>query len=220
MNTSRRYLITAIASAIFAVASYADTRLVIWDGFNTVTIDDNVGPDTNPLAGFINYSGIIGDWNVAYTAGIVVQGGSSPVLDLGGSVLSNANANGTLNMWFLSNDFGPSANPSGYSGVMTGSSTANSFYYGIGYNTSNQITSGTWASGSPVYSSTLPINVNGTFPGGTLYGLNEQLGITARGASFTSFDAYATVPDSASTALMIGLGLLGLGLAARRNKVA
>jgi hypothetical protein len=48
----------------------------------------------------------------------------------------------------------------------------------------------------------------------------EVATIAHNGAGTTSFDAYVSVPDGGTTALLLGLGLVGLRLTGRRRKDA
>ena len=220
MNTIRKLLLTALATASLAVSSNAGT-LYLWDGLgNNVTVNDDGTGDNAAGLGVINWGGTMGTWTVFISSTGTTTGSlSSPTIDL--NVV--ATGNGFLGAYYGDIGFGPTNGSvkATIGGTLVANATVdNKTFLYLGNNVTPpgyatyQLTGATYT-GNP-FSGTEYSSINEAGP----YALYEAIYLTHRGYGTSSFDANLSVPDSASTALMIGLGLLGLGLAARRNKVA
>ena len=223
MNMFRKLLVTALASAGLAVSSYASPLIYIWDGTgNSMTINDNQSGDTSALSGVVNWSGTMGAWDVFVgTTGITSGTLSQPNLDL--NVVASSTSGGFLGVYYGDTGFGPTSGTvtATIGGTLGGNgSLVNSTAYtdgnDVGYpgNFTSILTTATYT-GNP-FSGSASAGLDDAGP----YGLYEAIYLTTTAAGTSSFDANLSVPDSSSTALLIGLGLLGIGVAARRNKAA
>ena len=222
MNTIRKLITAVLASAGLAVTSYAGAVLEIWtDNVSATFVYDNASGDSNGNIGSINWNGTVDGWDISVVGGKTVFGGTSPAVDLVALVTSSGNG-GTLRMFYGDNNFGPTSNASviGTIGGTTNGGNGTSVFFGAGFNDQNISEWGAWNGTTTVGGNPFWGGFNESLADSTLYSLQVQVEVTHRGAATTSFDAYVGVPDTASTALLISLGLMGVGVAARRNRRA
>ncbi len=224
MNITRKLLLTALASTGLAVSSYAGAVLYLADGSgHTMTINDNVGFDTSPTTGVITWSGSFGDWTVNLSAtGVTAGTAAMPDLDLSISASTTNATGGYLIAYYADTDFGPTTGTLSASigGTLkgTGSSADFASYYYAGNNVqppgyyTTMLTNHSFTGAA--FSGTDNVGFSATGP----YGLYDVVALTQTTAGTSSYDANVSViPDSVSTGLMIGLGMLCLGFAARRK---
>lgn len=228
MNTIRKTLLAAVASLGLAVSSHAGAVLFIYDGINMLTVTDNVyvnGVDTaadgSTVAGVVKWGGTFGMWDLDITtSGVTTGTASSPNLHL--NVAASSTGAGYLHVYYADTNFGPTngvvnAAIGGY--LATGADAYNYTFL----STTNDITppgaydvtltGAYFAAGA--FSGTQYAALNAVGP----YALYEAVYLTHTVGGSSSLDANLSVPDKASTALLIGLGLLGIGAAARRKKL-
>lgn len=213
-----------ISMLAFGLINAARAGTVLWLSLDTtigngddILVYDGLPGDSNPNGDVITWVGSIGVWNINVSTGLVTNGGSNPSIDF--NSVNHSTAAGDLYMAFSANGFGPSVGGSlnqSVGGTTAGSvefisTTGNSTLLNWGLPWVYQTFSGGSFSGdgsaSPTY--TNPFNIT------------QWAYIHHTGAGTTSFDAVTSVPEGGSTALMVGLSLVGLSLAASyRRKVA
>ena len=224
MNKLLKYLTLAAAVAGLAVGSaYAVPTLTISDGTTTQTITDGSAGDGNSNVGAVTWVGSVGAWTLNVDTGSTkpyVGSVSSPQMDL--SFLAGSNAAGTLTITFT--DWGFVVPNGQVNDMINGNSNV------AGTVTDNVIKN--WGLASAQNIVTLgPLNdlsFTSTGSGHVVLGaqavpndsLSIQVVITHNGAGLTSGDKLVTVPvpDGGTTAVLLGLGLLGVGFVARRFK--
>jgi len=215
--------ILAVAFTIGLTASaYAVPTLWITDGTNSVVISDQGAGDVSSVLGQVTWTGSIGNWNLNVDTGITYPALGTlvfPQLDLAFVAGSNGSG-GTLWIEFSADGFGPS---SGTSAASIGGTTDGTVAAWTGGGTSNALFDsstvledfGTF--GGPSFSGSL---IGGVVTNAGPYSLTEVIKITHGGSAITSGDLKLSVPDGGATALLLGLGLLGVGVFARRRKGA
>lgn len=211
-------ILTALSA--MTLATKAVPTLGFYDGTTEFFVADGSALDANPLAGVITYLGPIGNWSVNVTTGIAGGTTEFPTLDLS-SVNVSTSTGGFLNLGFVSDNLGPT---SGGLDVQVGGTTTGSVNFLSvvdSGNTSNffGLTSALQLSQGS-FTGAFSDSAYGAFSLNAPYSIYELAYITHNGAGTTSFDAYAAVPDGGTTALLLGLGLLGVGFIFRRLRPA
>jgi hypothetical protein len=227
MKTLLKYTFLTAAIAAFAGMANATPMLVIYSG-SWLVIADGCALDSNLQSGVIDYTGSLGNWTI--NMGTAVVGGSqtSPELSLTFSATSNSDSNGPLLLFFSNDNLGPTQNgtiSTSISGKISGAGTVSYF--------NNLTPSGTTASllltaGGPLvgdqngdYSS----SVSGVpFSSEGFYSLTEAIKITNLGVGQTASGVYSMidppvpVPDSGTTLMLLGAGLMGLSVVSRSRR--
>lgn len=212
MKTLLKCLAIAAAAGL-TISAYAVPTLEISDGTNTVTIADAGLGDLNGLAGAVTYIGAVGGWSLNVSTGVSDTGMAT--MDLN-SIDASAGA-GTLTISFSDIDF----TKTGSAFATIGGTTAGTVSYATYWDPNNKLFQLTDALTSQMFDSS-PYSgsaASSELLGGT-YSLTQVVTITHPGSGISSFDATLTVPDSGMTALLLGLGLLGMGVFARQRRVA
>jgi hypothetical protein len=217
MKKLTHYLALAAAFAGFSQIAQAVPMLKLFDGTTTIIITDNVGIDLDGTSGRILFNGTIGNWTITTDVGStfpVIGTLSKPQLDLSFNAVSNAGG-GTLVITFSADGFGP---------------TGNAFSSSIGGTTQGTVSTAAFGgTNNTVFSVVAPLTSQGPFTGafsGSVnspivtnagpYALTQQITITHAGAGITTGDALlSSVPDSGTSVLLLGVGLMLLALAAR-----
>lgn len=215
----RHFLGLAIAIAGLTQAAQALPSLRIFDGTTTITITDNAAGDSSGVAGRVVWDGTIGNWtlNTHVGTGYPVLGSlSNPVLDLSFNAVSNG-AGGTLTISFSVDGFGPT---SGSATAMIGGTAGGTVMYRTGGGTNNTLfnMSNILTTQGPFTSA-----FSGSATGGAInnvgpYSLTQQIQITHTGAGISTGNSLLTVPDSGTSVLLLGTGLMGLACMARLRK--
>ena len=225
MKTYIKKLIVLAATTGIALSASATPTLWLWQDWgagNTVIVADGSALDTMANANQVAYQGAVGDWYINFTAGILTGTASQPEMDL--SSVNFSSKASTLWVGFSADGFGPSP---GSATASIGGTTDGAIEYWSGLGTLNQSLPAAFDYPNPFLAfGSLPGTNNQSFSGSDSWMLNQEgtyslvqwVKITHSGAGNSSFNATLSVPDSGSTALLIVLGLIGIGFTARRNK--
>ncbi len=200
----------AAAAAGWVGSAYATPTLTLSDGTHT-------GTGTSGLygAGTDGFSGSVGSWNINVTTGISNSPGGLPGLDLNSIDEYSGSVGSTLTITFSDTGFTQNGSALADIGGTQSYSSGSTITFNTYWNTTNLLTTSGGLTSTPFSAiDTSSINPTGT------YSLTEVVTITANGPGESSFDANVTVPDGGTTALLVGLALIGMSLAARRLKLA
>ena len=164
-------------------------------------------------------NGTIGDFEFALTAMInVTPPPNNPALDLAGGVTFTGTGPATITLCVMGDGFVPLTPLSGGVG--------GSFHFETA--AGGTLFQTIMANGVPAVTNTVALNGTGTFasdlanitPSSAPFSLEDCVTITFNGPGFVSFDAgvFRGVPDSGATAVLLGIGLLAIGGAAKFRK--
>lgn len=215
----RKLFLSGLAALGLAVSSQATPVLVVWDDAgHSQWIYDNLAGDLASNSGQIAWLGSMGVWSLDVSVGVTTGSAANPIIDLSGS--STSTGAGVLSVWYGDNNFGPSL---GSINATIGGTLINgaTLRFLTAYNTANDpaapsfvLTDNTYTGNPFMGSDSAAFDQNGP------YSLVEKIVLTHTSAGTSSYDANVSVPDSASTAILMGFGLIGLGLVKRRNKLS
>jgi hypothetical protein len=220
MNTLGKTLLAATAAFGVAVSSHAAPILVIFDDSSLVAVTDNGAGDNAAGLGEISWSNSsFGIWDLV-VSGVTAGSIGYPTLQL--SISASSAAGGFLGVYYGDTDFAPtnSGVAAAISGSLASGEVENWTYFFAGNDVSDpgyytSVLTNALHSSSPfvgLASSSLSADVP--------YGLVNAVYLTTTSGGSSSIDASLSVPDTASTAALLGIGLLGLGVMARRQKLA
>lgn len=204
-------LVALFALSVQAVQAVPVLYLSDDGGANYTTIIDNTATDLNNAVGAVTFSGAIGNWSINVTTGVTkpaLGSAASPILDLN-SINVTSSAGGSLLIWFSEDGFNT------FNGILQSSA---------GGVTSGTVNFATWVDLSRV--STLGPFGPGAFSGTTSvaasFSSSDKLwafaSIDHAGAGNTSFNYEVKGVPEPGTLLLLGSGLAGLGIFARRRK--
>jgi hypothetical protein len=217
MKKITHYLALAAAVTGFSQIAQAVPTLKIFDGTTTILIADNGVGDNSATAGRIVWDGSIGNWTINTDVGTtfpVIGTLQKPSLDLSFNAISNASG-GTLVISFSADGFGPTSNAVNLSiGGTTQGVTSTAAFGGTNntlFSTVTPLTAqGPFTNAFSGSQTSAPVVNAGPFA------LTQQITITHTGAGITTGDSLlTTVPDSGTSVLLLGAGLMMLAVASR-----
>lgn len=218
MNNTLKSLLAAGAAVVIAGAARAVPTLTLTDivNGNTITVVDGDGNDSSSLTGVVTFNGSLGDWTVNVSTGL----SDSPDATIGHGLdlnsVDKSSKAGTLQITFGDGGFTLPAAGHELKADIGGT---------LGSSTGKWLTYTTQLNGNPATSLSF---TNSPFSGSatkdyalisTPFSLSQTVTIHHTQAAQTSFDANVGVPDGGLTALLVGMGLLGTGIAARRRRL-
>jgi len=218
MNTLGKTLLAATAAFGVAVSSFAAPTLVIWDDTNLVAIADNGAGDSAAGLGQISWSNSsFGIWDLV-VSGVTGGNPAFPALQL--SVSASSQVGGFLGVYYGDTNFAPMSGSvhASIAGALASGEVENFTYFFEGNDVSDPgyytsvLTNG-------LYTGAFSDSVSSTLSASAPYGLVNAVYLTTTSGGSSSIGAHLAVPDPAWTALLLGLGLFGLGAMARREKL-
>lgn len=223
-RTSRK----AVAAAIFAIGfgagagqAFAIPTLTATDGANTVIILDGGVLDGCNLVGCVSFVGPVGSWNINILGGFtkpVLGSPASPHLDLSFNDNYVGTSASTLTILWSDTDFStgfPLTTRSDIGGTRAGGITSVAYAdFASSTNTINALTTALCAGSfaTAAFSGSCSAPFNGPAP----FSVTQRIVLTATGPGQASGNHSLQVPEPGTLAL-IGLGLVGLGFARRKQ---
>lgn len=195
--------LTLMSQRVSAVPS-----LTLFDGVTTITVVDNDSNDSSPLLGSVTFNGVIGIWDINVSTGLTkpLLGSSTlPRLDL--NSINHSSGAGTLVLTFTETGFN-TANMPYFAEIGGTQNGGNATIKSVTLQGTNQVSSIGALSGTPFTGS-----ANGVFLASTNYSLSDVMTVVHTAAGVTSFNKAVNpinVPDGGLTAMMLGLGFLGV----------
>jgi hypothetical protein len=221
-----KYIALSAAVAALTASSYALPTLTLSSGASSVTVTDNGVGDSNPLLGDVTFIGSVGAWYLNVSTGTSnspLGPNINPTLDLNSIDYSSAGASALTITW--SDSF--AGDPTGDMNASIGGTLSGATLLFTGSQNATPVTTlGTYSGGSGGVFGGATLQNPGLANPGDPYTLTETIVLTPTGdlGSSNSFNStlYVTTPDNGTTALLIGLGLagIGLGVIAQRRKLA
>ncbi len=204
----------ACAVTLLTPRAHAVPTLTLFDGTTTIVVTDGSGLDQSGAAGVVTFNGVIGVWDINVTTGLtkpVLGSASAPEMDL--NSIDHSTGAGILTITFSETGF---TAPSGMVLTAIGGTQDNGTIKYVADQGTNHLTSIGALNSTPFASS-----ATGVLTGATNYTLSQVVTLTHTAAGVTSFDATLhLVPDGGMTAMMLGLGLLGVEGLRRKFLVA
>jgi VPDSG-CTERM motif len=164
------------------------------------------------VGGTASYNGAVGDYTVAISTGITINGGGNPAIDLDVAQATAGAGATSLQIFYSDGGFGPS------SGIYTLNT-----YLGTGgpVTTSGYLS----AANTPFGQTTLlggsadVVGANVVNATGSLSGVQNPYSLTIADVitgTVTSMDSKLSVPDGGSTVMLLGMALSGAALLKRK----
>lgn len=228
MNFFRSLLLSGLTAAVATLATVPTPASAeacirassVSGGFDTLICDNDAG-DADPLVGVILASVTGTGFTVNIDIGLskpVVGTAAAPEIDLAFVVVTTTA--GDLSIKFGDTDFLAFGSPvTGFlqiGGTTTAGATGTLDLRFFGANTLAGL--GTSVDAINFAGSPFAVSTNASYDANSPYGLALFLDFLFTGAGSTTGDANFRVPEPATLAL-IGLGLMGLGVAGRRRRV-
>jgi VPDSG-CTERM motif len=209
-------ILPLVAAGVLGLASAPSAH-----GVPTLSISDGLGHTLNlsSSSGGITYSGTLGNFSLNITSGVATGLALLPGLNF------SATGTGILTILFSNTSFGTlagsissqiSGQTSGIMGVRTFADAGNRLF----------ATTTVLSTGGPFTGGTFSGTASATFPVPGPFSLTEKIVIVQSVRGTTSFGTtvkdpvvvapVVTVPDAGATAPLLGLALLGIGLARRK----
>ena len=219
-----RLVIKTCLLAAFAVVTAAQTveassiALKISDGTTTITVLDNQVGDRDATLGVIDFSGLVGAWNVNKIAGL-----GEPIMGAGSMHLNSLNVastgtTSTLQIWFTMYDI-DTVYP-GFNNLFGGTATNANASFSALVSDPNLLYQGTTYASLGPFTGAFAGTTAGAVSVGVPYSLTQLLTITGLTAgtrvSFSADVETNAVPEPGSM-LLLGTGLFAIGGLARRR---
>jgi hypothetical protein len=224
-------LLSVAASLFLAPLAQAIPTIRITDGITTVTIQDNVGADSSPVAGYVEYSapaGTFAGWSSGLSAGTtkpLVGSSTSPQVDLNWAIVRSGPGSGSISVFFSENNFNlASATPmTASSGGTLGTSAANTALVRTYYDNGNTVLATSTLLTSHAFSGpgAFAANDPAVAPADPAIAFTVRVDLTQNANDITSGEIHlfgASVPEGGSMVTMLGTALLALGFFAARRK--
>jgi hypothetical protein len=221
MKLLQRVAIAAAALGLIASAQAVPTLWLSTDGvtWTNVTID-NVSGDSNPAVGQATFIGSFGNFSLNVHTGTTfpaIGSLSNPAMDL--SFNATASSAGNLYIAFSTNGFGPTLGvPSAAIGGTT-SAGETVWYSTYGGNSNSLMDLSLLRTSIGPFTGPFSSSASGSAINSSLYSLTQVVRISATvGGQIATGDALLTVPDTSTTIILLGAGLMGLAVFGRTRK--
>lgn len=205
-------LITKLVVAAVSLSALAATARAI----PTLTLKDLMGGGSLVIngdpSGVISYNGSFSNWVVNVSTGISEAPSGELGLDL--NSIDKSTGQGKLQITFSDDSFMSPSSGSVSANIGGGIASGGSLLYETSLN-GTQTTSQLFT-GNPFSGSAKGAIVTYSTP----FTLTQSITISHDATGTSSFNATATVPDGGTTALLLGLGLLGTGLIFGKRRFA
>lgn len=223
-RVSRIMAAVMVAGGLLSLTANAAPMIRLSDGTNTVTVADNDGTDANTMAGAVTFIGSVGAFNINVSTGLSKPAsGTALIPDIDLNSVNSSTGAGTLTIEFTDTDFqasGARQFVSQIGGTTDGTNLSAQLYLDAANNAFAQSTllTNMAFTGSPFAGTDTGAFDFGAGP--VSYSLTKVVSFThTRAGDDTSFDFETEIPVPATLAFL-GMGLAGLGVAARRRRQA